>query len=295
MIRYRVSESELWDRIEKKAPGWRAESERRTDELETRGRWDGVQKPGWGRIKAVYVNLQHNKCAFCERQLEDESHGKIEWDVEHYRPKSSIAAWPTADIERSRRISYDFSTGTARSTGYHLLAFHPLNYAATCKICNTILKGCYFPIANERADGFREPCAYDDAEKPYLIYPIGDRDHGDNPEDVIKFDGVTAIPHYRSGHRHRLGQVIIDFFNLNGRDVLLEQRARVIQTLYMAKFMCANGKEQAAESIVQNTTDASAPHASCAQCFWTICEDDPERANELGEAAIEYLNALSER
>ena len=56
----------------------------------------------WSNIKYLFINIQHNKCAFCERKLAArEDGGAIEHDVEHFRPKNAIKAWkPPSDLER---------------------------------------------------------------------------------------------------------------------------------------------------------------------------------------------------
>ena len=41
----------------------------------------------WSETKQVYIELQHSKCAFCEKPLE----GRIEQDVEHFRPKGEVS------------------------------------------------------------------------------------------------------------------------------------------------------------------------------------------------------------
>ena len=46
-------------------------------------------KPLWSKIKQLYIDLQNSKCCFCEKPLE----GKIEQDVEHFRPKAEVKPW----------------------------------------------------------------------------------------------------------------------------------------------------------------------------------------------------------
>ena len=41
------------------------------------------------RSSRVYIDLQLSKCCFCEKPLE----GKIEQDVEHFRPKAEVKPW----------------------------------------------------------------------------------------------------------------------------------------------------------------------------------------------------------
>src|ERR1043166_3089106 len=77
------------------------------------------------------------------------------------------------------------------SDGYYLLAYHLGNYAVACKPCNTILKGSYFPIAGARMTDKDNPADLA-AEKPLLIFPIGDQ--ADDPQTLIRFDGHIPVP-----------------------------------------------------------------------------------------------------
>ena len=181
MIRYPISEADLDNRIDSLVPQWRTRAGERIAHFVSVGRYD-ESGAIWSEIKPVYMELQHFKCGYCEKWLESIDYGAIEHDMEHYRPKSSVKAYPR---------EYDFRTGDAWAMGYFRLAYHPLNYLTACKTCNSGLKSNYFPIAATRIDGANHPRGLV-REQPFLLYPISDLD--DDPEDLIGFDGITAIP-----------------------------------------------------------------------------------------------------
>src|SRR5262249_31446914 len=225
MIRYEITEAALIDRIDRKVPTWLTRTRRRTSTFRKNKRYS--EKKGiWGEIKAVYMQIQHNKCAYCERVLEGPPYGLIEHDVEHFRPKSGVEAWPNAAITADRQIDYDFSTGDEWDAGYYLLAYHPLNYTTACKSCNTPLKLNYFPIAGNRGPQAENPSDLA-AEQPFLLYPIGTFD--DDPEEILTFEGVVPKPVKMSGHRRRRAVVTIDFFELDTREELIRGRSEVIR------------------------------------------------------------------
>jgi hypothetical protein len=220
MIRYPVDRDALLEAIEAEVPGWLARARERTDRLRAAGRYE--ESSGiWSEIKAVFRRLQAQKCAFCERQLAGEPFGAIEHDVEHYRPKSSVRKWPPA----SRAIRYDFDTGDEFETGYYLLAYSVFNYVTACKVCNTPLKSNYFPIAGRRGSATVDNPDRLARERPFLPFPLGDTDS--DPEELISFDGILAVPTSPDlvSHEWRRAAVTIDFFALNEREELRRERA----------------------------------------------------------------------
>ena len=88
MIRIPVTIPQLEAAIESERKGWFDRVKLRLIAL--RGVDDPEFENEWSDIKQVYIDLQHTKCAFCEKPLE----GKIEQDVEHFRPKAAVAPWP---------------------------------------------------------------------------------------------------------------------------------------------------------------------------------------------------------
>ena len=224
MIRVSTTAAALLAAIEAHRPGWLARAEARTEILAAGGA-DPEFPSLWAEIKTVFIGLQHSKCVYCEKELEDQP---IEHDVEHYRPKGKVARWavPKA-LARQRIVVKQPARGS--EPGYPLLAYHPLNYAASCKTCNSILKRSYFPIAGVRDPASRDPAAMA-GERPFLLYPIGDTD--DDPEDLIEFAGLS--PQAKgAGFRRQRALVTIWLFELN-RQWLQKDRAMEISRYFLA-------------------------------------------------------------
>lgn len=224
-----------------------------------------------------------------------DSGGAIEHDVEHFRPKGEVAAWPTGAIRRERGIDYPFPTGAADARGYYWLAYHPLNYCASCKKCNTPLKSNYFPIAGDRGPRLGEVAALNENETPFLLYPLGNLD--EDPEELIFFVGINPAPTRRSGPRKRRAMVTIDFFELDTREELFRERANQLVALANALFVLSGNpspeNQQFAERTIFRLQAPESPHANCVKSAMELYQSDPETARELFIAAGDYLESLS--
>jgi hypothetical protein len=293
MIRYVISDTDLDARIEAESPGWLVKAAKRTAACRKKKAFDG-REPIWSDVKPVYMRLQHNKCAYCERKLEGEPYGRIEHDVEHFRPKSGVKAWPDERITAERKIDYGFPTGKAWTQGYYLLAFHPGNYITACKSCNTPLKSNYFPIAGKKRGPQSNHPARLAKEQPYLLYPLGS--HDDDPEEVLTFEGIVPRPSKRSGHRRCRAVVTIDFFELDTREELLRGRAEVIWELKLALIVEEHPPTPADKAFARRTIarlqSEQSPHCNCARSFIRLYRRDPARADKIVEATREYLESL---
>jgi hypothetical protein len=290
MIRHPVTEEELERMIDEAAPGWRRRARARTRRFEAAGRYN-EEAGAWSEVKGVYMKIQRCKCAYCERKLEGEDVGKIEHDVEHFRPKNGVRKWPAAGSPHS----YRFSTGDDFDEGYYLLAYHPLNYAVACKPCNTPLKSNYFPIAGRRGSRKGHPNELVD-EKCYLIYPIGSIDVA--PEELMTFDGIIPVPRFKSGHRSRRVRVIIDLFQLHLRENLLEQRAERIMGLYTAmKLLEQAGVPDDLKDFTRDSIEillsSGRPHCNCLRAYHELYGNDPARAEMIAGEARNYLKSRS--
>jgi hypothetical protein len=277
------------ERINAQVPGWMARAASRALQFVAAAQY-GEGSSIWSEIKTIYMDIQHNKCAYCERVLEDKEHGRIEHDLEHYRPKSNVRIWPTAKILRDQRIDYNFATGDARPKGYYWLAYDPLNYATACKTCNSSLKSDYFPIAGNRAPDLADERALA-AELPFLIYPISNTD--DDPESILTFDGIIPVPVNSDGHQQKRARVTIDFFRLDTREHLRRERARQIEAVFLALVILDSNLEGSAKDIASqfltSAISASAPHSSCARIFRNVYAEDRLRASEIATLAKDYL------
>lgn len=274
MIRYGFDLAKVNLEIEKLDRKWLQKAKERTEKMVTQGFYE-ESSAIWSEIKPVYMALQHNKCIFCERQFESAEFGRIEHDLEHFRPKSTVDAWPVANKPGPR---YDFATGERFDSGYYWLAYELTNYAAACKVCNSTFKSAFFPIAANRAslpantDARLLPAELQ-SEQPLLCYPLGEFD--DSPQDLITFRATTAVPVHDTGHQHRRATVIIDFFNLNGREQLHRERARMIALFGSSFEKRANGNaDEIDQKIIQAVTEPNLPHAACLRTFAKTWETD---------------------
>jgi hypothetical protein len=240
----------------------------------------------WKRVKPVFMRLQYYKCIYCERPLGCEEYGSIEHDVEHFRPKSAVSDWPT---HADATTTYGRPLGGPNKRGYYWLAYDPDNYATSCKTCNSILKNCAFPIFGRRGRAGSAIQHLNNTEKPALLYPLGNQD--EDPEALIKFDGVTAIPCQYGDLRDVRARIIIDFFKLNLRPELRDGRLTSIYLIY-SSFVALQGnpsrdRKVILQRILNETTSDQAPHAACSRAFYRLINSDLGTAEQyvIGSAA----------
>lgn len=291
MIRYTITEAALVDAIEATRPGWSQRAANRTAGFVSAGAFSDTS-PIWSEIKDVYRWLQHHKCAYCERPL-PQQHGAVEHDIEHFRPKSRVKPWrkPRGPIARAQQ-----KIGNGRPNGYHWLAYHPLNYATSCKVCNSALKADRFPIFGTALTTVAAPPpgpeTLNESERPALLYPISEIDR--DPEELLTFEGHVAVPRPGLDAIGTLrAQVNIAFFDLNGRSDLIRERARVVRDVFTAFDTLHNDLRENRRARATRDLDACCedryPFAACARAFRKLCEHDPERAWRFHVAASEVI------
>jgi hypothetical protein len=295
MIQYPISRGDLETRIRAEKADWLDRAAQRTETFRHKGCYE-EKSSIWSEVKVVYMRLQGDaKCAYCERKLESEEFGRVEQDVEHFRPKGNVKSWNVP--KRLRDLGIAVTAAPTEKRGYFLLPYHPLNYAAACKPCNSALKGDRFPIAGPYNLQGEDPTQLK-SEQPYLLYPIGNAD--DDPETLIRFYGVAPQPVATSGyHRHR-ALVTIEFFKLDDatrRKNLILERARIIIVLY-ALFEKLRGDAAAAEKerarqLVDAFTQPTTPHANCARSFMRLCETQATEARAVSDQAFKLLTSVS--
>ena len=171
MIRYPVTHTKLKGLIESHKPGWLARASERTESFKQLGRYKESSSI-WSEVKAVYMTLQgESKCAYCKRKMESMELGAAEQDVEHFRPKGNVRTWNPPLELCNLGIPFTAPPRSNPSKGYFLLPYHILNYAASCKPCNSAIKGDRFPIAGTYNLDATTPTGLS-SEKAYLLYPI---------------------------------------------------------------------------------------------------------------------------
>lgn len=238
----------------------------------------------WSEIKGVYMTLQGNKCAFCESELEGKTSGKGVHDVEHFRPKNRITKWQSTLEFNGLGIAI---TDPAVSKGYHLLTYNLLNYSMACGPCNQTLKRDRFPIKGNYNTSMENPSTESDAEEPLLLYPIGQDD--DNCEDLISFDGAVPTVVASNGLPFERAITTIEFFRLSRADErgkLFKERCSkiiIIGTLL-------EGVDPANfDGIIGTFTADFRDHANCGRAYVELLKNDPTKAAEVLEEAIEFV------
>lgn len=294
MIRYDITTEELARRVEVEKPGWQTRATQRTERFRTRGAYDDSESPIWSEIKQVFINLQERKCAFCERALES----KKEYDVEHFRPKSSVKPWKVPPEIAAAGVQV--AQSSAKEPGYHLLAYHIGNYSVACAKCNSELKSDYFPIRGTRNPKSDDPQALQTEEDAWLIFPLGRVD--DDPEGLITFRGISPQAVSRANSfAHQRALLTIAFFKLddrNKRRELYRGRADVIQKMGLAFRVRDAPATPAAmrdkcQAIIDYHLSATAPHASCGRSYAKLWADDPTTATQLWNDAVDFLASIS--
>lgn len=304
MIRYSVPPRKKFEaEIERVAPGWLDEAKSRTAKFKSEKKYSEPPKPNWSKVKSVYMKLQFNKCAYCEQKLAGGERGAIEHDIEHFRPKSNVAAWPNK--KKLKKLGYDFTTGDPGG-GYYLLPYNIFNYATACKVCNSSLKRDCFPVSGKRLTDSDSPTKLR-GEGPFLLYPLGKLDK-DDPEELIVFGGpappppapapifVQPRPNPALGDpvKLRRAKVTIDFFELDIREPLIKQRAEVVKKMFEAFrdqliHPDADRKKRAAKDLAR-WQEASSEHASCSRSFYRLCQTDINAARSAYDAAVTYID-----
>lgn len=185
MIRYPVTRAALTAAVARHAPTWSRRAKRRQTLITKAGAY-GEKKSIWSDIKPALTDFQKNKCGYCERKLEAPEYGAIEWDIEHFRPKSAVA--PLPDPLKYPHIALN-GPGGGGGRGYYWLAYDVENYLGACKICNTIMKGTLFPVAGTRCVAPGTPAQLA-GERAYLCHPLIPR-----TAEILNFADNPGIPH----------------------------------------------------------------------------------------------------
>jgi hypothetical protein len=298
VIRYSISPADQENRIEVHRPGWLDRSRKKLAEIlkKSKHRFPAL----WSEIKDVYIILQESKCAFCERRLEGLPHGRVDQDVEHFRPKGNVKPWKVSTALVAAGVTLAQPAGSKAEPGYAHLAYHPLNYAMACKPCNSTLKRDYFPIAGSRQSSGKDPSMFA-GERAYLIYPIGNVD--EKPEDLIEFYGLSPRPRLKKGHGKLRGLVTIDFFKLDTgktravRKTLMRGRAELIEKLVFALRLKAKAtssaeRKQYQEAIDRSTTPSS-EHTNCLRSFVRLYESNHAERETVYAGIMKYLDSVS--
>jgi hypothetical protein len=249
-------------------------------------------KPIWSDIKEVYKAVQHAKCVFCEQRLE----GAVTQDVEHFRPKAEVKPWtiPAKLAAWGIKVKQDDEGDAA--LGYRFLAYQILNYAISCKNCNTVFKGNLFPITKTRKTEAKRPPA-PTTEQNYLIYPISDID--DDPETLLDFEGFMPIAK-GAGFGQLRALVCIELFALDDQDKrkeLIQDRAEAVESMYLNLRAIADDPDPVVVRTATRNRDRllrdSQPHANCLRSFKRLFDRDRAAADKIYQDISVLLETMS--
>jgi len=294
MIRYPITRPALEVLITTQSGDWLTRAAERTKEFKKLGRFE-EKSSIWSEIKPVYMKLQGDgKCAYCERQMESPGSGKVEQDVEHFRPKGNVKAWKAP--KKLKDLGIPFTAIPGNKKGYHLLAYQLWNYAAACKPCNSALKSDRFPIAGNYDLAGTDPAKLK-GEKAYLVYPIGDLDT--DPEKLIGFNGTSPVAVAKSGHSKNRAMVTIEFFKLDDpeeRKNLYRDRSILIMALFplLEKTKVGTAAQKAkVKKTVEGFLKPELKHLNCAKSFVSLFKSDPVKAEGYYDAAVLLVTSSS--
>ena len=291
MIHYKIDQAKLVSEIDKESPNgiWWKKAKREFDRSIAAGAHD-PNKEYWGEVKGAFMRLQNYKCVYCETPLAQGEKAKIDYDVEHHRPKSRVKPWPNSKTRKQLGITYSVSSG--RGQGYPELAHHPYNYSVACKVCNSPYKSDYFPILGvPSAAGVFDLTLLNRGERTAIPLPLGD--WGEDPSGFLTFHGFVAIPAGADQISKRRAEIVIDFFELNRRPDLLLGRAAAIAQIYsyLREVQLPNLAIDSVEATrwVDNAISDSAPYSAASRAFYDLFKNSPGKAKEIAKISARYI------
>jgi len=186
---------------------WLRRSRKARSKILASGKPANFNQAIWADLKQILIDLNNEKCMYCEGQYLAGSHD----DAEHYRPKGEVTEWDEAGEVRRKVVH----------PGYYWLAYEWQNILLACTKCNSAhpAGGCYSKsCATAHVDGTHGPhpgkaiefplavgsnrCANPGptpnrwwkelkAEEPLLLHPYFDR--CDEHFAVAKFGVIYGI------------------------------------------------------------------------------------------------------
>ena len=277
MIRIPLDQNELQRLLDSKVPNWGTlTSEKR-----------------WNRLKPLFIDAQHNKCAYCEAEIGGRlgpagDRDTQTQDVEHFRPKNEIKSWSAPS---GWDMKFDIETGP--SDGYPWLAYDELNYVASCIPCNRSNKKNFFPIAKIYSDYASQPGVEElRKEKPFLIFPAATVTDT-NPEELISFLGSNPVPHPSltpDNMDYWRAMVTISVLNLERADLDVPRKKLIFQ-MTRSYVTALRVSSDLAIEVLATCTRPEEPFSSCARSFRSLVLKSPEIAKNLAIACARELPA----
>ena len=204
---------------------WRKTADKRIEEIKKdfkAGNDIKVTQSLYTRMRQVFLDAFHGKCAYCEAMLILDQH---QGDVEHFRPKGSVTD------QDDKPVMVPGPGGQLMPhRGYPWLAYDWHNLLPSCRACNQpgttrrgkrVGKWERFPVSGFRATLPEEV----EREKPLLLHPI-------DVEDIERHLGFRPKTGFVFG-KTRAGRMSVRVFDLN-RERLPEERKKVYFTVTLA-------------------------------------------------------------
>jgi hypothetical protein len=287
MIKIETDLEMLKAQVDELIPNWRSRAVRRTAKFIKQKRYE-ENTSIWSEIKPIFMYLQKNRCAYCDRYLAGKKFGSGEHDLEHFRPKGRIEPYPTPDDG----VMYPFSTGDSHINGYYWLAYNLENYAVACITCNRGLKADRFPIAGTRGAAETSLAELNQTELPLLLFPLLD-----DPEEFITFNGTTPEAIFKHGIKYQRALVTINFFGLADvhRVELYLERSIVICLIWTQDKVLQTSSDKSETNLAQQvidglcSSDSHFGHSACAKTFRALLRTDPIRAWGIYQEAAEFV------
>jgi hypothetical protein len=260
VIRVLAGRQAILRRLGTMANSWAGRAHHMTEENRRAGRH--VRNTNiWSELKDGLVELQQQKCAYCERRL---GSAGIEWAVDHFRPKGRISA-------RKSLLANATDVGGDSDVGYYLLAYDADNYVVACLTCSA-RKANGFPTGRDRRPHTADPAELAQ-ENAYLINPADRLDL--DPEHAIAWRGPIPTPGQVAGFDRLRALVTIDVLGL-AREDLVRDRILVILGVLLAHQGTAAGPDVA---MLDALCGPASQHAGCARYFRRLCETDLQAAH----------------
>jgi hypothetical protein len=203
---------------------WRTTAEKRRAALIedlVAGREYTISQALYTRMRQVFLDAFHGKCAYCEALLVLDQH---QGDVEHFRPKGSVTD------HHDRPVMVPGPGGQPQPhRGYPWLAYDWRNLLPSCRACNQpgttrsgrrVGKWERFPVSGFRATAPGE----EENERPLLLHPVFDE-----PAKHLGFRPRTGFVYGKTP----AGRMSVRVFDLN-RERLPEERKKVYFTVTLA-------------------------------------------------------------
>lgn len=257
-------------------PKWVADAAAFTERNRKAGAYI-VDQNIWTDVKQFLMPSQYYKCAYCETLLGSDG---ISFDVEHFRPKARVFAWPKPK-----------HGSLPAEPGYHLLAYDVGNYLLACKVCNSVYKRNFFPTADRRRRQTQDPTELA-RERPLLINPLDPFDI--DPTRLITFRGTVPQPVAKSGRDRHRAETVIAVLRLDTRETLIRARAKCIVDLWDL-FIARDAPGRIGANARQRTASLlrpTQPHHNCTVSFHKLCQREPDEAEDLRDMLQSYLDTI---